>query len=359
MKRRKKTREISIGNRIIGGRNPILVQSMTNTCTADLKQTLRQIRALERAGCEIVRIAVPDMDSCENISALKKKIRIPIVADIHYDYRLAIEAIRQGADKIRINPGNIGKKSRIKKIIKVAKDHGIPIRIGVNAGSLEKELWIKYGGPVPEALTESVFRNIEIVESCGFTDIVLSAKSSSVPDTIAANRIVSRGTSYPIHLGITEAGPVMHGSIRSAAGLAVLLFEGIGDTIRVSLTGNPVKEISVGFRILQSLELREYGPVIISCPTCGRMKVDIIPIVKKVEERTAKIKANIKIAIMGCVVNGPGEAKIADVGIACGKGDGVLFKKGKIVKNIAEKDLFHELMLEIDSFVERMRKSQR
>jgi (E)-4-hydroxy-3-methylbut-2-enyl-diphosphate synthase len=356
MKRRRKTREIRIGSKTIGGKHPILVQSMTNTATGKLEQTLRQIRALEKAGCEIVRVAVPDKDSCERISVLKEKARIPIVADIHYDYRLAIEAIRQGADKIRINPGNIGKKSRIKRIVKVAKDHGIPIRIGVNAGSLEKELWRKYGGPIPEAIVESVFRNTEMVESFGFTDIVLSAKSSSVPDTIVANRIIARETAYPLHLGITESGRASYGTIRSACGLAVLLFEGIGDTIRVSLTGNPVEEVTVGFRILQSLELREYGPVIVSCPTCGRMKIDIEPIVKKVEKRASKIKQNIKIAIMGCVVNGPGEARIADVGIACGKGEGVLFKRGKIVKNVAEEDLFQELMCEIDSVVEQMRK---
>jgi (E)-4-hydroxy-3-methylbut-2-enyl-diphosphate synthase len=313
---------------------------------------------LERSGCEIVRIAVPDPASCKNIGALKAESKIPLVADIHYDHRLAVEAIRQGVDKVRINPGNIGKKSKVKKVVKAAKNHGIPIRIGVNAGSLEKELWKKYGGPVPEALAESALRNLEIIESMGFTDIVLSVKSSSVPDTIAANRIIARESRYPLHLGVTEAGRAMQGIIRSATGLAILLFEGIGDTIRVSLTGNPVEEVIAGFRILQSLHLREYGPVIISCPTCGRMKVDIIPIVKKVEKRVSKLMHNMTIAIMGCVVNGPGEARIADVGIACGKGKGVLFKKGEIVKNVAEKDLLQELMREIELIGNRKPKKQ-
>jgi (E)-4-hydroxy-3-methylbut-2-enyl-diphosphate synthase len=351
MKRRRKTREIGIGNTVIGGKQPILVQSMTNTDTGDLERTLRQIRVLERAGCEIVRVSVTDLNSCKNISILKKSVKIPIVADIHFDYRLAIEAIRQGADKIRINPGNIGKKGKVRKIVKAAKERGIPIRIGVNAGSLEKELWQKFGGPVPEALAESVFRNLETVESFGFNDIIISAKSSSVADTIAANRMIAKETTYPLHLGITEAGRATYGVIRSATGLAVLLFEGIGDTVRVSLTGNPVSEVTAGFRILQALELRDFGPLIISCPTCGRMKIDIVPIVKQVEEKTRNIKENMKIAVMGCVVNGPGEARIADIGIACGKGKGVLFRGGEIVKRVAEKDLIKELLKEIDALI--------
>lgn len=354
MNRRKKTREIAIGDRIIGGKNAVLVQSMTNTPTSDPGRTLRQIRALERAGCEIVRVAVPDRDSCGTIALLKEKIKIPLVADIHYDYLLAIEAIRAGADKIRINPGNIGKRSRIRRIVKTAKDHGIPVRVGVNAGSLEKALWKKYGGPSPEALAESVMRNVEAIESMGFTDLVLSAKSSSVPDTIAANRIISRETSYPLHLGITEAGHGFQGAIRSATGLAVLLFEGIGDTIRVSLTGNPVQEVRAGFGILSSMELRQHGPVLISCPTCGRMKIDIVPLVKKVEERIRNMPQYMKIAVMGCVVNGPGEARIADVGIACGRGEGALFRRGKVVRTVAEKDLIKELLREIESLAGKM-----
>ncbi len=358
MKRRRKAREIRLGGKAIGGRHPILVQSMTNTHTADFRATAHQIRALEKAGCEIVRVAVPDRESCNNIALLKQGSTIPLVADIHFDYRLAVDAIRKGADKIRINPGNIGKRNKIKKIVETAKEYGVPIRIGVNAGSLEQELWKKHGGPVPEAIAESVFRNIEIIESYGFKDIVVSAKSSSVPDTIAANRIIAREMPYPLHLGITEAGYGSHGSIKSAAGIGILLFEGIGDTIRVSLTGNPVEEVKVGFDILKALELREHGPVIISCPTCGRMEIDIVPLVKKVEQRTRNIPYNIKIAIMGCVVNGPGEARIADIGIACGKGRAALFRKGNIVKQVEERNILKELFKGIDDMVAVIKKRE-
>jgi len=348
---RKKTKTIKIGNRIIGGESPILVQSMTNRYTGDLKKTLNQIRELEKAGCEIVRIAIPNKKSCENIPILKEKVNIPIVADIHYSYRLAVGAIEAGADKIRINPGNIGKKENIAKIVKKAKEKGIPIRIGINAGSLEKALWKKYGGPVPNALVESTLKNIEIVESFGFHNIVLSIKSSSVLDTIEANRLISVETDYPIHLGVTEAGPIGSGTIRTTAGLSTLLYLGIGDTIRVSLTGNPVEEVRVGYRILQSLEMREYGPLIISCPTCGRMEIDLPALVKKVEERVSNIQQNIKIAIMGCVVNGPGEARMADVGIAGGKGVGIVFRKGKIVKEVPEAELLDALLQEIEKVI--------
>ncbi|TET24254.1 MAG: flavodoxin-dependent (E)-4-hydroxy-3-methylbut-2-enyl-diphosphate synthase [Candidatus Cloacimonadota bacterium] len=359
MIRRNKTKEIRIGNRVIGGTNPILVQSMTNTYTGNIGKTMRQIRKLIRADCEIVRVAVPDIESCKAIALFKKKVHIPIIADIHFDYRLAVRAIEEGADKIRINPGNIGKKANIKKIVVKAKNAGIPLRIGVNAGSLEKELCRKYGGPVPDALVESTLRNVEIVESFGFHDIVISIKSSSVLDTIDATIKVARVMDYPIHLGITESGPIASGTIKSAAGISVLLHRGIGDTIRVSLTGDPVSEVVVGYGILQSLNLRVHGPDIISCPTCGRMEVDIAPIVKKVEQRTSNLCENIKIAIMGCIVNGPGEARIADIGIACGKGAAILFKKGKIVKKVSEKEMLKTFLDEIDTLVEKSPRKQR
>jgi len=360
MIKRRDSKEIKIGKKVIGGSNPILVQSMTNTSTRDLKKTIKQIRELERADCEIIRVAIPDEESCKNIGLLKEETNMPLVADIHYSYRLAIEAIKRGADKIRINPGNIGKKENIKKIVNQAKENGIPIRIGVNAGSLEKELWKKYGGPIPEALVESALRNIEIVESCGFSNVVVSIKSFSVKDTIEANRIISQKTDYPIHLGITEAGPVLRGTVRTTAGLSTLLYLGIGDTIRVSLTGNPLDEIKVGYEILKSLELRSHGPIIISCPTCGRMEIDVLSIVKQVEERISKIKLNMKIAVMGCVVNGPGEARMADIGIAGGKGMGVLFRNGEIVEKVPEKKLISTLLSEIEKMVkedERQRKT--
>jgi len=347
MIKRRKTREIKIGNKVIGGKNPILVQSMTNTYTGDLSKTLRQIKKLEQADCEVVRLAVSDQASCGNIPILKEKSKIPLVADIHYDYRLAIKAIQGGADKVRINPGNIEKKSNIKKIVEAAKKKGIPIRIGINAGSLEKELWKKYGGPTPVALVESTLRSIETIESFKYTNLVISIKSSSVIDTISANTELSKKIDYPIHLGITESGPISTGTIRSTSGLSILLHKGIGDTIRVSLTADPVREVRTGYEILKSLELREHGPIIISCPTCGRMQIELEPIVKKVEKAIANSRANIKIAIMGCIVNGPGEARMADVGIAGGKGAGVLFKNGKIVKTMPESQLLFALLNEI------------
>lgn len=347
-----RSREVTIGNKVIGGGNPILVQSMTNTYTGDLKSTFKQIRKLEESGCEIIRVAVPDKKSCQAIPSLKEKINVPLVADIHYDYRLAICAIENGADKIRINPGNIGKKEYVKEIVDSASRKGIPMRIGINAGSLEKDLLEKYGSPVPEALIESALRNIEIVESFNFHSMVVSIKSSSVLDTIEANKLVSQEIEYPLHLGVTEAGPVKSGTIRTTAGISVLIYMGIGDTIRVSLTGDPVEEVYAGYKILKSLEVRDSGPTIISCPTCGRMEIDMIPIVKKVDERVSNLKHNIKIAIMGCVVNGPGEAKMADVGVAGGKGRGVVFRKGKIVKNVKEEELFDALMEEIEKLTE-------
>ncbi len=352
MIKRRKTREVAIGHKTIGGGNPILVQSMTNTYTGNLRKTLKQMKELEKEDCEIVRIAILDKACCRNIPFLKEKIKIPIVADIHYDYKLAVMAIEQGADKIRINPGNIGKKQNIKRIVDAAKRKGVPIRIGINAGSLEKELWEKYGGPIPIALVESTLRNIEIMESFKYTNLVISIKSSSVIDTIEANLKLSKKIDYPIHLGITESGPVSSGSIRSSSGLSVLLYKGIGDTIRISLTGNPVREVKAGYEILKSLELREHGPLIISCPTCGRMQIELENIVKKVEEAIANSRTNIKIAIMGCIVNGPGEARLADVGIAGGKGVGVLFRKGKIVKTVPEDQLVSVLLMEIKQFEE-------
>lgn len=358
MIKRVRTREVIIGNRVIGGGNPILVQSMTKTNTRDLKKTLKQIEELEKADCEIVRVAVPDKESCRNIKIFKENIKIPIVADIHFNYKLAICALEMGVDKIRINPGNIGKRENIRKIVMKAKEKNKSIRIGINAGSLEKDLWKKYGYPGPDALVESTLRNLEIIESFGFRNIVLSIKSSSVIDTINANIMISKQTDYPIHLGITEAGPILRGTVRTTSGLSPLLYKGIGDTIRVSLTGDPVKEVKVGYQILQSLELREHGPVIISCPTCGRMEIDIEKIVKIVEEKLSKCKYNIKIAIMGCSVNGPGEARMADVGIAGGKGIGVLFKMGKIIKNVPEEELVGVLLYEIEEIAKERKKRE-
>jgi (E)-4-hydroxy-3-methylbut-2-enyl-diphosphate synthase len=358
MIKRLRTREIKIGDRIIGGGNPILVQSMTNTDTKDIQKTLRQIRDLIDEDCEIVRIAVPDEASCKNIGVLKENVEIPIVADIHFDYTLALCAIKQGADKIRINPGNIGKKEYVRKICDRAKERGIPIRIGINSGSLEKDLLEKHGGPYPEALVESALRNVEMFESFGFHEIVLSIKSASVLDTIEANRTLSQEIDYPIHLGITEAGIGLRGAIKSAVGLAPLLHMGIGDTVRVSLTGDPVEEVKIGYQILRSLNLREQGVVIISCPTCGRMEIDLVPIVKVVEERVSKVKQNIKIAIMGCSVNGPGEAKMADIGIAGGKGSGVIFQKGVIIDNVPESKLIDSFLSHLDKFLKKKREGR-
>ncbi|AEM78778.1 flavodoxin-dependent (E)-4-hydroxy-3-methylbut-2-enyl-diphosphate synthase [Thermoanaerobacter wiegelii] len=349
---RKITREVKIGNKKIGGNNPILVQSMTNTDTHDIEKTIEQIKRLEAEGCDIIRVAVPDMEAAEAIKEIKKNINIPLVADIHFDYRLAIKSIENGADKIRINPGNIGKKENIKKVVEIAKERGIPIRIGVNSGSLEKEILSKYKGVTAEAVVESALKNVLILEKLGFYDIVISLKTTNVPLTIEAYKLASSKVDYPLHVGITEAGTIEAGTIKSAIGIGTLLYLGIGDTIRVSLTGDPVHEVRVGRHILRSLGLLKEGVEIISCPTCGRAKIDLIKLAEEVEKRTTNIKKPLKVAVMGCVVNGPGEAKEADIGIAGGDREGVIFKKGKVYKKVKEEELIEELMKEIEKLLE-------
>jgi (E)-4-hydroxy-3-methylbut-2-enyl-diphosphate synthase len=344
---RRLTQKILVGNVPIGGGAPVTVQSMTNTDTRDVKATVCQIHRLEEAGCEIVRVAVPDQAAAKALAQIKRQIAIPLVADIHFDYRLALAAVEAGVDKLRINPGNIGSQERIEAVVRAASERNIPIRIGVNSGSLEKELLQKYGWPTAEAVVESVLRHVAILEKLGFEEIVISLKSSDVPVTIRAYELISEKVSYPLHLGITEAGTLKTGSIRSAVGIGTVLAQGIGDTIRVSLTSDPVEEVEVGFEILKSLGLRRRGPTVISCPTCGRAQIDLIPLAEEVERRVKSIEKPLKIAVMGCVVNGPGEAKQADFGIAGGKGDGLVFKHGKVIKKVKETQLVDALLEEI------------
>ncbi len=347
MLKKKPTKQITVGNVKIGGNAPVAVQSMTKTDTSDVPSTVAQIKRLEAAGCEIVRVAVLNFEAAQAIKHIKKKIRIPLIADVHFDHRLALEAIKNRADGLRINPGNIGDKLKIKEVVSAAKDKGMPIRIGVNAGSLEKDLLKKYGHPTAKALVESALRHIRILEDLRFNSIKVSLKASDVPKTIEAYRLFSKKYRYPLHIGISEAGPAFSGTIKSSVGLGILLSEGIGDTIRVSLTADPVEEVKVAYEILKCLHLRQRGPEIISCPTCGRCRIDIRGIVGKVEKGLADIKKPLKVAVMGCVVNGPGEAREADIGIAGGKGIGILFKHGKVVKKLKERELFSALMREI------------
>ncbi|NLC63058.1 MAG: flavodoxin-dependent (E)-4-hydroxy-3-methylbut-2-enyl-diphosphate synthase [Thermoanaerobacterales bacterium] len=344
---RKKTRPVKLGTVEVGGVSPITVQSMTNTKTKDVQSTVKQIKSLEEAGCEIIRVAVPDMESAMAISEIKKCIRIPLVADIQFDYKLAIRAVEHGADGLRINPGNIGDIKKIKEVVKTAKDFGAPIRIGVNSGSLESDLLSKYGGPTPQALVESAQRHIDILEGMSFYDIVVSIKSSDVYSTVKAYELISKETEYPLHLGITEAGTFFAGSIKSSVGLGILLYEGIGDTIRVSLTGDPLEEVRVGYEILKSLGLRKRGINLISCPTCARTEIDLVKIATEVEEKLKDIKPPLNIAVMRCVVNGPGEAKEADIGLAGGKNKAVIFKNGNIIKTVKEQDAVSELLDEV------------
>lgn len=344
---RKKTRKIKIGNIFIGGDSPITIQSMTNTDTRDVKSTLNQINDLKKAGCEIVRCAAFDEDACNALKEIVKNTDIPVVADIHFDYRLALKSIENGVSAIRINPGNIGSRERIKLVADAAKEKNIPIRVGVNSGSLEKDLLEKYGKVCPEALVESALRNIEILDDFNFSDIVISIKSSDVLQMIESYRMISEKVDFPLHLGVTEAGTKFRGTIKSSIGIGTLLSEGIGDTIRVSLTDDPVEEVKAANEILKSLGLKK-GVEIISCPTCGRTQIDVINIAKKVEDKLSDCNKNLKVAIMGCIVNGPGEAREADVGIAGGKGEGLIFKKGKIVKKVKEENLIDELFKEID-----------
>ena len=340
-----------MGSLLIGGDAPISVQSMTNTDTCDVSATISQIKRLQSAGCELVRVAVPNMKSASVIGEIKANISIPLVADIHFDYRLALRAIEQGIDKLRINPGNIGDKEKIKMVVESAMKNGVPIRIGVNSGSLEKDLLEKYGHATSEAMVESAMRHVKILEEFGFYDIVISLKASDPLRTIETYRLISDRVDYPLHLGVTEAGTAFAGSIRSAVGIGVLLSEGIGDTIRVSLTDDPVQEVRAGYEILKSLGLREHGVTIISCPTCGRTQIDIIKIAREVEARLSDIEKPIKVAVMGCVVNGPGEAMDADIGIAGGKGLGLLFKKGKKVRTIPEEQLVNVLVDEVRKMI--------
>ncbi|MBQ6059073.1 MAG: flavodoxin-dependent (E)-4-hydroxy-3-methylbut-2-enyl-diphosphate synthase [Clostridia bacterium] len=341
----------------IGGGAPVVVQSMTNTKTADVQQTLSQIKHLEEVGCKLVRVTVPDTEAAEALPAIRRGTELPLCADIHFDYRLALEAVRAGFDKIRINPGNIGSKERVRLVAAACAERGIPIRIGVNSGSVEKELLQRYGGPTPEALVESALRHAALLEEVSFTDIVISIKASNVRATVEANRLLARCCPYAIHLGVTEAGTPTMGVVKSAVGIGSLLLDGIGDTIRVSLTADPVEEIPAAYRILSACGLLPDAPELISCPTCGRTGIDLIPLANRVEEALAKKKVPIKVAVMGCVVNGPGEAREADVGIAGGRGEGVLFSKGKILKKVPESMLFEELMQEIDRMErERCRK---
>jgi (E)-4-hydroxy-3-methylbut-2-enyl-diphosphate synthase len=343
----KKTRTIHVRNVPVGGGNPIAVQSMTKTDTADVKSTVRQIKSLESAGCEIIRLAVPDMDAAKALGKIKNSITIPMIADIHFDWRLALEAIRQEVDGLRINPGNIGAKWKVREVITAVRDKGIPIRIGVNAGSLEKELLLKYVHPTPEALVESAARHISMLEEFQFNTIKVSLKASDVLRTVEAYRLFSERYDYPLHVGISEAGPPSVGIIKSSVGLGILLSEGVGDTIRVSLTADPREEVRVAHEILASLGLRRRGVNIISCPTCGRCKIDLRSLVTKVEKRVKHMKRPITIAVMGCVVNGPGEAREADFGMAGGKGRGILFKRGEIIRRVKEEELLDALFEEI------------
>lgn len=378
---RRKTRKIKVGNLFIGGNSPISVQSMTNTDTRDIRSTVNQIRRLERAGCEIVRLAVPDMEAAKALGKIKRRAHIPLVADIHFDYRLAIEAIAQGVDKIRINPGNIGSRERVETIAKAARRAKIPIRVGVNAGSLklpspnrtlrtnlgEGDISHRRGASKAKKMVASALQYVRILEKQNFHQIVISLKASDVPTTIQAYRLISEKTDYPLHLGITEAGTEFSGTIKSALGIGVLLSEGIGDTIRVSLTASPEEEVRVGYEILKALNLRSFGPEVISCPTCSRCQIDLIKITNEVEKklesffRQKSIIAGVqpsrfyplKVAIMGCVVNGPGEAREADVGIAGGKGVGLLFRRGKIIKKVKERKMINVLMEEIEREIRR------
>ncbi len=344
---RKKTKEVRIGSQIIGGGNPIRIQSMTNTKTEDVAATVSQIHRLEAAGCEIVRCTVPTMEAAAALAEIKKQITIPLVADIHFDYRLAIAAIENGADKIRINPGNIGSAERVKAVADAAKERNIPIRIGVNSGSLEKELIEKYHGVTAEGIVESALDKVRMVEDMGYDNLVVSIKSSDVLMCVRAHELIAEKTDHPLHIGITEAGTVTSGNIKSAIGLGLILHQGIGDTIRVSLTGDPVEEVRSAKLILKTLGLRRGGVEVVSCPTCGRTQIDLISLASQVEEMVADIPLDLKVAVMGCVVNGPGEAREADFGIAGGCGEGLLFRKGEIIKKLPERELLGALRREL------------
>ena len=341
------SRVISIGDQVIGGGNPILIQSMTNTKTENVQETVRQIQELERAGCEIIRCAVPNKEAAKAISQIQRQISIPLVADIHFDSRLAIAAIENGADKIRINPGNIGGRERLQSVVDAAKERGIPIRVGVNSGSLEKHLVERYGGVTAEGLAQSALDKVRMIEQMGYENLVISIKSSDVPMCVRAHELLAPRTDYPMHIGITESGTLLAGNIKSAVGLGILLHQGIGDTIRVSLTGDPVEEIRSARLILRTLGLRRTGIEVVSCPTCGRTQIDLIGLANQVEKMVEDIPLNLKVAVMGCAVNGPGEAKEADIGIAGGVCEGLLIKKGKIIRKLPEEELVSALREEL------------
>ena len=346
---RKITRQISVGNVKIGGGSPISVQSMTNTKTSDVKSTVEQILKLQSAGCDIVRVAVPDMTAAQTLNKIISAVEVPIVADIHFDYKLALESINQGVAALRLNPGNIGNAAHVRKVVAAAKDKKIPIRIGVNAGSLSPKILRKYGGVTAEGLVESALEHVKILEDENFFDIKISLKAHDVPLTLAAYRLMSSKVDYPLHVGITEAGTVNGGVIKSAVGIGALLAEGIGDTIRVSLTGDPIIEVKVGNEILKSLGLKNFGATLVSCPTCGRTRIDLPKIAAQVEEKLEGVNKKITVAVMGCIVNGPGEARNADVGIAGADGEGIIFSKGKILRKVPEVELVTELFKEIDN----------
>lgn len=349
-----KTRVVKVGNLFLGGDNPVRVQSMTNTDTRDVGATVKQILALEKAGCEIVRVAVPDMIAAKAIGKIKKRIHIPLVADIHFDYKLALEAVAQGIDKIRINPGNIGSEEKVRAVVGACKKNKIPIRIGVNGGSLEKDLLKKYG-QTPKAAVESAMRHVRILEKLNFRDMLISIKFSEVPPMIEAYRMLAKKVDYPLHLGVTHAGTAYVGTIKNAIGIGALINDGIGNTIRVSLTADQKEEIKAGFAILRAVGKRKSGPEIISCPTCGRTEIALMELTEKIEKALSKIKTPIKVAVMGCVVNGPGEAREADIGVAGGKGMGAIFAKGKVIKTVKEKDILPALLQEIKKLDKELR----
>ena len=348
---RKMTRQIQVGKIKIGGGAPVSVQSMTNTKTTDTESTVAQILKLQEAGCDIVRLAVPNIEAAENLGKIISAVDVPIIADIHFDYKLALESINQGVAALRLNPGNIGGAAHVREVVAAAKEKNIPIRIGVNAGSLSRKLLQKYGGATAEALVESALEHVRILEEENFFDIKISLKAHDVPLTLSAYRLISQQVDYPLHLGITEAGTVNTGVIKSAVGIGALLAEGIGDTIRVSLTGDPVVEVKVANEILKSLGLRDYGATLIACPTCGRTTINLPEIAAQVEQKLSKVKKNITVAVMGCIVNGPGEARTADVGIAGSDGEGIIFRKGEIVRRVPESELVAELFKEIDKIL--------
>ena len=348
---RASTKPVQIGSRVIGGGNPVLIQSMCNTKTEDSASTIAQILELERAGCDIIRVAVPTMEAAESLKTIKKAIHIPLVADIHFDYRLAIAAIECGADKIRINPGNIGSEERVQAVVDKAKEYGVPVRVGVNSGSLEKHLIEKYGGVTAEGIVESALDKAALIERMGYDNLVLSIKSSDVMMCVKAHELIAKKTPYPLHVGITEAGTILSGNIKSAIGLGLILNQGIGDTIRVSLTGNPVEEVKSAKLILKTLGLRTGGVEVVSCPTCGRTQIDLIGLANQVETMVQEYPLDIKVAVMGCVVNGPGEAREADLGIAGGIGEGLLIKKGEVIRKVPEAELLNALKAELDQML--------